>query len=190
MHGVVRTVTIIQYKTFCRNGLAYISPHGNRIKINNLFERHLYLNRKGMVVNMKVLYSALVFLGVISIIMWLSACNTEEVVLNTKIQDLDFTVISEELLPEELSTILEEKKQDVFKVTYVDDGYLYICVGYGEQNTGGYSIAVRALYLMDNGIYIDTNLLGPKAGVEMPEGISYPYIVVKLKYIDKNVIFD
>ena len=34
-------------------------------------------------------------------------------------------------------------------------------MGYGTQETGGYSIAVNALYETANAIYVDTNLIGP-----------------------------
>ena len=70
-----------------------------------------------------------------------------------KLRDLDFTVLSEEKIPEELKTILEEKKSAPFQITYTDKQNLYICVGYGEQETGGYSIAVEELYL--TGLHIE-----------------------------------
>ena len=50
-----------------------------------------------------------------------------------KLRDLEFTVLSEEKIPAELLTIIEEKKADPFQITYSDNQYLYICVGYGEH---------------------------------------------------------
>lgn len=107
-----------------------------------------------------------------------------------KIRDLDFTVVSEDRQPEELKQILEEKKMQEFKITYVDGEYLYICIGYGEQITGGYSIAVKELYLTENAVYVSTNLLGPSAEEKKKEGVSYPYIVVKCENVDKTVVFN
>ena len=78
-----------------------------------------------------------------------------------KIKDLEFTVLADENIPEELKAVIEEKKESPFKVTYQDNGFMYICIGYGEQVSGGYSIAVNALYLTENAIYADTTLLGP-----------------------------
>ena len=46
--------------------------------------------------------------------------------------DMEFTVVSEDRLPKELAQIVDEKKQDAFKLTYADAGYLYICTGYGK----------------------------------------------------------
>lgn len=107
-----------------------------------------------------------------------------------KIKDLEFTVISEDKLPDELLTMIEEKKTASFKMTFQDQGFLYICVGYGEQETGGYSIAVNELYETGNAVYVDTNLIGPgpeEKGKLVP---TYPYIVIKTEFVDKPVAFD
>lgn len=109
-----------------------------------------------------------------------------------KIKDLEFTVLAEENIPDELKSVIEEKKGNTFKVTYQDNGFLYICVGYGEQVSGGYSIVVNALYLTDNAIYADTTLLGPDpsdTGVKK-NSPSYPYIVIKTEFVDKPVVFN
>ncbi|OYO84450.1 protease stability complex PrcB-like protein [Lachnotalea glycerini] len=119
----------------------------------------------------------------------LNGCSMEES-SNEKLRDLEFTVVSESDIPEELMKIIEEKKTSEFKITYTDNESLYICVGYGEQQTGGYSIAVNDLYLTSNAIYIDTNLIGPSKDEKISEGLSYPYVVVKTEYIDKNVVFE
>lgn len=107
-----------------------------------------------------------------------------------KLQDLDFTVLAPEKVPEELRSVLEEKKSTPFKVTYVDEGYLYICVGYGEQESSGFSIAVKDLYLTSNAIYVNTELLGPGKGEETMPSTTCPYIVLKLEDLDKSVVFD
>lgn len=106
-----------------------------------------------------------------------------------KIKDLDFTVVEEEKVPEELKKVIDEKKQNEFKVTFTDQNYLYIVVGYGEQKTGGYSISVNELYLTDNAVYIDTNLIGPTKGETTVEAPSYPYVVVKLEQREETVVF-
>lgn len=107
-----------------------------------------------------------------------------------KLRDLDFTVLSEEKIPEELLTIIEEKKSTPFQITYSDNEYLYICVGYGEQETGGYSIAVNELYLTESNICANTSLLGPDVSEKGNKTPSYPYIVLKTEYLDQTVIFE
>lgn len=107
-----------------------------------------------------------------------------------KIKDLDCTVIAEENIPEELFGMIEQKKTDAFKITFEDQGFLYICVGYGTQQTGGYSIALNALYETVNAIYVDTNLIGPAPEEKSNQVESYPYIVIKTEFLDKPVVFD
>lgn len=107
-----------------------------------------------------------------------------------KIRDLDFTVVAERDIPEELLQDIEVKKGNVFKITYTEGDSLYICVGYGKQSTGGYSVMVEELYLAKNAIYIDTELLAPAPGETVANAVSYPYVCIKLEYIDKTVVFD
>ncbi len=110
-----------------------------------------------------------------------------------KIKDLEFTVLAEDNIPDELKTVIDEKKENTFKVTYQDNGFLYICIGYGEQVSGGYSITVNDLYLTENAIYADTTLLGPEPGdaaAAKKNAPSYPYIVIKTEFVDKPVVFN
>ncbi|WP_236354962.1 protease complex subunit PrcB family protein [Konateibacter massiliensis] len=120
---------------------------------------------------------------------FVGGCSVEES-SNEKLRDLEFTVVEEADVPEELQSIVDEKKQSEFKITYTDNESLYICVGYGEQQTGGYSIAVNDLYLTSNAIFVDTNLIGPSKEEKISEGMSYPYIVIKTEYMDKSVVFE
>ena len=119
----------------------------------------------------------------------LSACGGETEKEEDR-NNLEFTVVSEDRLPDELKEILDQKKESAYKLTYADEGYLYICVGYGKQESGGYSVTVNELYETDNAIYVNTNLLGPKAGSSPGTSPSYPYIVLKIEFRDKTVVFD
>lgn len=107
-----------------------------------------------------------------------------------KVKDLEFTVVSEDRLSEELKAIMNEKKAAPFNLTFHDQNFLYICIGYGEQETGGYSIAVNELYLTKDSVCVDTNLLGPSAENKENPTPSYPYIVIKTEFVDKPVIFE
>lgn len=135
-------------------------------------------------------YKFVALLGlIITLCMGLTGCvNTID--QSEKLQDLDFTVLSEERIPEELMTIIQERWENPFKLTYTDQEYLYICVGYGKQDTGGYSIAVDELYETSNAIVAETMLLGPKEKIQGDNIASYPYIVIKLENIEKSVVFD
>ena len=119
---------------------------------------------------------------------FLTGCSVEKEELN-KVRDLDFTVVGEADLPEELKALVMDKKAAPFKLTYSNDQGLYIAVGYGEQPTGGYSIEVNGLYLTENAIVIDTELKGPEKGEETGVEKSYPYIVIRTEYLENPVIF-
>ncbi len=107
-----------------------------------------------------------------------------------KVRDLDFTVVEEKDVPQELKNAMDEKAQKPYKLTYTDDQFLYIAVGYGEQRTGGYSITVDNLYLTKNAVYIGTNLIGPGKDEMVSQAVTYPYIVVKTEALDVSVVFE
>ena len=106
-----------------------------------------------------------------------------------KVRDLDFTVATEAEIPEELRQIIGEKLAEPFKLTFSDDTSLYIVVGFGKQPTGGYSIALNELYLTENSIVIDTELLGPEKGETTGTEESFPYIVIRTEYLENPVVF-
>ena len=122
------------------------------------------------------------------VVRFLTACSVEKDDPQ-KVRDLEFTVVGETDLPEELKNVIGEKKMAPFKLTYTDNQNLYIAVGYGVQPTGGYSIAVNELYLTDNSIVIRTELLGPEKGENPGGGQSFPYIVIKTEYLENPVVF-
>ena len=84
---------------------------------------------------------------IIAIMLCFVGCKEEE-----KIRDLDFTVVSSECVPKELLAEIEGKKQEPFQLSFRDGNYLYICVGYGKQETGGYSISVKDFYLTNSSL--------------------------------------
>lgn len=138
---------------------------------------------------MKKSRAALMLLMIVITVTGLIGCKTENTDIK-KIKDLDFTVVEDADLPGELKEIIDEKKEEPFKLSYSNKDNLYIVVGYGKQNSGGYSIAVDELYLTSNAIYIDTNLIGPTQDDMVAQGVTYPYVVVKLEFIDKSVVFE
>lgn len=125
----------------------------------------------------------------LAVMLLLSGCTmTGEEKL--KLRDLDFTVLSEEKIPEELKLKIEELKESPFQLTYQDNEFLYICIGYGQQETGGYSIAVNELYLTDANICVNTSLLGPEAAEKGNRTPSYPCIVLKTELLEQTVVFE
>lgn len=133
-------------------------------------------------------FRCLLSMSIIMAVLFTSGCKVSKDD-GKKVRDLEFSVAVDSDVPEELRQIIEEKKAQPFKLTFNDEQNLYIVVGYGAQSTGGYSIAVKELYLTDNSIVIDTELLGPEKGENPAPEASYPYVVVKTENLENPVIF-
>lgn len=133
-----------------------------------------------------LLYAAVIALMAVMVI--LKGCGIEKTD-NKKINDLSYEMVEEENTPEELKKKIEEKKAADFKLTYESDKYLYIVRGYGEQETGGYSIQIIDCYLTQNSVVFHTNLIGPSKDDIQNTAPSYPYLVIRLENPDKNVVF-
>lgn len=118
----------------------------------------------------------------------LTGCKTKTA-KDKKLKDLEFTVVEEVDQPEQLKAMIEEKKVQHMKITYSDGDFLYVVAGYGEQNSGGFSIRVNEFYETENAIYLDTTLLGPNESDTVTQSLTYPYIVIKTEFIDKAVVF-
>ena len=129
----------------------------------------------------------LVFLAAAAL---LAAGCSIETTNGAKVADLDYEIVEEAQIPEKVKAVIEEKKAADFKTTYELDGDLYRVRGYGEQETGGYSICIRDLYLTSNAILFDTELVGPRKGEQVSSGPSYPYIVIKTEKRDESTIFE
>ena len=119
----------------------------------------------------------------------LCGCTVEKA-NRTKLRDLEYEIVAPEEVPEELGKQIEEKKAADFKMTFETLDKLYIVRGYGEQATGGYSIQVKELYLSNNAVFFQTELIGPRKGETITKSPSFPYIVIVTEKVDKNVVFE
>lgn len=106
-----------------------------------------------------------------------------------KLRDVEFTVVSPEEVPEELASQIDENRKEEFQLTYADKGCLYIARGYGERETSGYSVEVSACYETKDVICMETELLGPPKDEEILKKSTCPYVVIKIEFVDKNVVF-
>lgn len=119
---------------------------------------------------------------------FLAGCG-EKVNKPEKIKDMEYTVQEESQVPEELLAKMKEKQKEPFQMTYATDGYLYIAKGYGTKATSGYSIRVLELYEAAEGIVFSADLLGPAKDEPVLQVETYPCIVVKLKDLGMDVLF-
>lgn len=132
-------------------------------------------------------YLSWLLLGV-AVSLLFCGCKAEKTDEN-KVKDLEYTLVEEEDIPEELMVKIEEKKAADFKLVYESDNSLYVVRGYGEQETGGYSIQILDFYLTKNAVVFSTNLMGPSKDAVKNAAPSFPYVVLHTENPQKNVIF-
>ena len=145
-------------------------------------------NKKVKRVSLSDLMRVAVFFVAIGLCVMLQGCKIENQE-DKKVQDLDFTVLKEKEIPQDILAMIEEKKQEAFQFTKTSGPYTYLAVGYGKQKTSGYSIQVEDVYLGENAIYVKTALLGPKKDEAVSEVETFPYVVVKIEARDETVVF-
>ena len=108
---------------------------------------------------------------------------------SAKVQDLEFTVVGENEIPQALTELIGRKREKPFKLTYADGQDMYIVIGEGPQAGGGYSVTVKELYRTENSIVIRTELLGPEKGEASGTDTSYPVLSVKTAFMEEPVVF-
>ena len=106
-----------------------------------------------------------------------------------KVKDLEYTVLEESEVPEELLEKIREEKAKAFDITYQSEGYLYIAKGYGTQRTSGYSVQILELYESTEGIVFSSELIGPRRDELVLQIETWPYIVIKLPDIGLEVLY-
>lgn len=105
-------------------------------------------------------------------------------------EKVDYTVVNKQDIPKELSDTIEARKESDFEISADIEGYTYIAKGYGKQPTGGYSIRVDRLESDGTNMNFGTTLIGPSAGEAVNKMATYPYIVIKTKATEDNILFD
>ena len=95
---------------------------------------------------------------------------------NSEQHELEIKVVTEEAIPEELMSLIEKNKKTPFRLTFADQGKLYL--------------AEDRLCETQETVYIHTGLLGPEKGEEKKEIATYPYVVVELEETEKNIRFE
>ena len=107
-----------------------------------------------------------------------------------KVADMEFAIVDTSVLPEEIQSMIEEKKETAFQMAYHEDAWTYIILGYGTQETSGYSIQVNDVYQGENGVWVDTDLIGPQKSEVIEDVPMYPYVVIQTEKIDQMIRFN
>lgn len=104
-------------------------------------------------------------------------------------KDWDYTVVPTADCPADFLSEINKKKINAFQMTYDDGEYCYLAVGYGEQETNGFSIKVLGLYEKGESLCLETSLVGPEEDQVVSNKKSTPYIVVKTQKTEKKIEF-
>jgi hypothetical protein len=108
-----------------------------------------------------------------------------------KKKEIEYKVCSDTELPDELKTMIEERKEKEFQLIYENSVHSYFVAGYGRQKCAEYAVTIKAFYDEGDNILLDTLLVNhSKAETEksgQPE--LCPYIVIRCDLIKKPVVF-
>ena len=126
---------------------------------------------------------------IVALAVFLTSCSIQNIDTE-KIRDLEYVVLEEEYIPEEVYEQMVNDMDEFCRKAYVCSDVLYIVVCYGAQPTEGYSIEVDYLYESSNAILVETTLKGPSGMDKVEDVISYPYIVLRVENVDKTVVFN
>lgn len=103
-------------------------------------------------------------------------------------QKVVYVVCRRSVIPVQLGKLIDEQKNEAFHFIYTTGDFTYYVIGYGKQSGRGYKIKVREFSADQTHIYIDTILTGVTKE-HQTHGKSYPYIVLKSQFYEKDVIF-
>lgn len=111
-----------------------------------------------------------------------------------KTGDVRYEIVKKEEIPEELQREIKESVKSEMWISYADTGRddksLYVVRGYGCQEMTGYSIKVTECYETENTVVVCTTLLGPQKKEKIHKKKTYPYIVIKMPYTEKQIIYE
>lgn len=107
-----------------------------------------------------------------------------------KTGELEYETVDGPELPETLRQKIEKEKDEPFLLAYGDGGRLHIALGYGEQESGGYSVRIEEAYETEDAVCIRTCLTGPDEGEEVLREADYPWAALEADYTEKRILWE
>jgi hypothetical protein len=104
---------------------------------------------------------------------------------------LSYDICDETMLPEELSVLIDRKKEKAFNLVYSNSTYTYIVVGAGMMERDDVIMEVDEMYKDDNAVYVRAlprQSATPTDGV-IGDGVSFPYIAIRIQREELPVVF-
>lgn len=103
--------------------------------------------------------------------------------------DVVYEIVSGSDVPYKVNEKIFKSKEKGFGFSYRDGGEMYVAFGFGERSTGGYSIQIQAAKETDTAIIIEAKLIAPLPEEVVAESVSYPYMILKMAQVKKDVQF-
>lgn len=128
------------------------------------------------------------FIWTIIVIIYITACTPTFPVNEFRIsklgnknnnQEVKYEICTEKNTPKRLQSLLEKRKKYPGTFAYKNSKYTYLIVCYGEKPYSGYSIRVEECWKDKEQLYLKTQLIGPAAGEEVIETLTWPFLVVR-----------
>ncbi|PWK15563.1 protease complex subunit PrcB family protein [Tumebacillus permanentifrigoris] len=89
-------------------------------------------------------------------------------------------------LPETVQTVANENRTEPGVYSVVDNGVRYLVISGGEAPTGGYSVNVDGVQETAAGYFVSASLQHPDPTMMVPQMITYPQAVLKVKDAEKS----
>lgn len=104
---------------------------------------------------------------------------------------LTYDICDDTMLPEELLSVINSKKEEPFNLTYSNNTYTYIVICSGRQNRDDVGVVVDKMYMDENAIYIESVLrqTATPSDAASKDTVSYPYIVLRIARTTTPVVF-
>jgi hypothetical protein len=106
-------------------------------------------------------------------------------------EELTYDICDDTMLPEELLTVINNKKEEAFNLTYSNNTYTYIVICSGKQNRDDVGVVVEKMYMDENAIYIESVLrqIATPSDAASTDTVTFPYTVIRINKTTMPVIF-
>ncbi len=128
---------------------------------------------------------------VVGLLLGMFGCQGEEQQERTyaNMTDLTYEIVSGSDVPHKVNEKIFKEKEKGFGFTYRDGEIMYIAFGFGRQNTGGFSIQMAAAKENEREILVEAKLIAPGPEEVVSTSPSYPYMILKVENVEKDVQF-
>lgn len=133
----------------------------------------------------------LVWLLLLGMIFGIPGCGSDGPKARTyeNMQDVVYEIVSGSDVPHKVNEKIFKAKEKGFGFSYRDGEVMYVAFGFGQQNTGGFSIQVLNAKENETEILIEAQLVAPGPEEVVSTSPSYPYMILKMANVEKDVQF-